>query len=280
MKEYIELNNGVKIPSIGFGTWQITDEKEVRHSIKTAIKKGYRHIDTAAIYKNEKSVGKGIKECGVARKDLFITSKVWNTERGYENTIAAFKKSLKDLQLQYLDLYLIHWPATAHQHDNWQELNNATWSALENLYSEGKIKAIGVSNFLQYHLEPLLERATIMPAVNQIEYHPGFKQQDCVNYCQENNIQIEGWSPLGRSKVLDNKLLKEIARKYNKSVAQLSLRWAIQNKIIPLPKSATPNRIEENFDVFDFTISVEDMKSIQQIKVFGNSGFDPDEVDF
>ncbi len=280
MEKSFKLNNEVQIPKIGFGTWKIQDGEAVINAIKIAVKNGYRHIDTAAIYANEKGVGIGIKECGIDRKELFITSKLWNTERGFESTLKAFEKTIKDLQLDYLDLYLIHWPANAHQFENWKQINAETWNAMEKLQDEGKIRAIGVSNFMEHHLQPLLENAKIMPSVNQIEYHPGFMQNDCVKFCKKHNIQVEGWSPLGRGGVLNNEILINIANIYHKSVAQLCIRWALQNKVIPLPKSTTPHRIKENLEVFDFEISESDMVLINQIENIGNSGLNPDTVDF
>lgn len=280
MKEHFKLNNDVKIPSLGFGTWQSPDGEIAINSIKTAIASGYRHIDAAAIYNNEKSIGLGIKNCGIEREELFVTSKLWNTERGYNTALKAFNKSLKDLNLEYLDLYLIHWPASSNQFKNWEKINSDSWRAMEELYKEGRIRAIGVSNFHQHHLEPLMENAEILPAVNQIEYHPGFTQNDCVKFCKENNILVEAWSPLGTGRVLENEILKSIAVKYNKSVAQLCIRWALQNAILPLPKSITPIRIQENFDVFDFEISESDMTTINRMNSFGFSGLNPDSVDF
>ncbi len=280
MSTNFKLNNDVKIPAVGFGTWQTPDGEAAINAIKTAMDHDYRHIDAAAIYGNEKGVGSGIKACGIDRKELFVTSKVWNTERGYETTLKAFEKSLKDLQLDYLDLYLIHWPATAHQFNNWQQINSDTWKAMEKLYTEGKIRAIGVSNFLQHHLEPLLENAVVKPAVNQIEYHPGFMQNECVKFCADNNILVQGWSPLGRGKVLEDEKLKDIAKTYNKSVAQLCIRWALQNKVLPLPKSTTPHRIKENYEVFDFEISETDMTTINGLDNLGASGLHPDSIDF
>ncbi|MGJ8551044.1 aldo/keto reductase [Winogradskyella wichelsiae] len=280
MKTYFTLNNGIKIPSLGFGTWKTPDGETAIESIKKAVEIGYKHIDAAAIYANEEGVGAGIKACGIERKDLFITSKLWNAERGYESTLKAFEKTLEDLQLDYLDLYLIHWPAAAHQFENWQEINAETWRAMEKLHNEGKIKSLGVSNFMPHHLEPLMKTAKIQPSINQIEYHPGFTQPDCIKFCADNNIQVEGWSPLGRGEVLNNGILKSIAEKYNKSVAQVCIRWALQNGVIPLPKSVTPHRIEENFDVFNFQLTASDMTVINGLEKIGASGLDPDSVEF
>ena len=205
---------------------------------------------------------------------------MWITERGYEKTLRAFNKTLKDLQLDYLDLYLIHWPATENQFDNWKVLNSETWRAMEELYKQGKIKSIGVSNFLPHHLEALMEIATIKPSINQIEFHPGFMQQECVSFCKANNILVEAWSPLGTGKMLDNDTLKTIAAKYNKSVAQLCIRWVLQNDVLPLPKSITPSRIVENLVVDDFEITVEDMQTINAMEYCGGSGLHPDKVEF
>jgi diketogulonate reductase-like aldo/keto reductase len=280
MDKFFKLNNDYTIPAVGFGTWQTPDGETAVQAVKTAIANGYRHIDGAAIYKNETGVGSGIKEANIDRKDLFITSKVWNSERGYDTTLKAFEKTLSDLQLDYLDLYLIHWPATAHQFENWKEINAETWRAMEELVVQGKIKSIGVSNFLPQHLSALLETAKIKPAVDQIEFHPGFMQAECLEFCKKNNILVEGWSPLGRGEVLENEMLKEIAAKYNKSVAQVCIRWALQNGVAPLPKSVTPHRIKENFEVFDFELSAEDVTAINQMENIGSSGLNPDKVDF
>lgn len=281
MKErHFILNNGVKIPAIGFGTWQIPDGTAAVEAIHHALEAGYRHIDTAAIYKNEKGIGQAIKESDIDRDQIFVTSKVWNTERGYQKTMAAFQKTLLDLQLDYLDLYLIHWPASANQYNNWQELNRDTWMAMEELYGKGKIKAIGVSNFMPHHLEPLLESANVLPAINQIEYHPGLRQVECVDFCVSNNILVEGWAPLGTGRVLDHPTLIEIAHRYDKSVAQLCIRWVWQNGILPLPKSSHPGRIRENIAVDDFEISDTDVAMINQLEEFGGSGQHPDRIAF
>lgn len=280
LTDTFKLNNEYKIPCVGFGTWQTPNGETALVAVKTAIQNGYRHIDAAAVYGNEVSVGKGIAEAGIARESLFITSKVWNTERGYENTIAAFEKTLSDLKLEYLDLYLIHWPANKKQFNNWKEINNDTWKALEKLYKDGKIKSIGVSNFLTHHLEALLENCEIKPMVNQIEFHPGFMQEETVNYCKKNDILVEAWSPLGTGRMLTNETLQRIALKYNKSAAQLCIRWVLQNGVLPLPKSITSSRIAENTEVFDFEITQEDMNEINVMGYCGGSGLNPDEVDF
>lgn len=280
MRTDYELSNGVLLPAIGFGTWQTPDGQTAVDAVRTALACGYRHIDTAAIYGNESSVGLGIKQSGVARHDIFVTSKLWNSERGYDSTLRAFDKSLADLGLDYLDLYLIHWPAVSKQFDNWQSLNLDSWRAMERLYDEGRIRAIGVSNFMKHHLQPLMDAAAVVPMVNQIEYHPGMMQRECVDYCRANGIVVEAWSPLGTGCLLTNELLSRLAGKYGKTVAQLCIRWALQNGTAPLPKSITPSRIESNLDVYDFKISEADMQAIDAMPYVGGSGLVPDEVDF
>lgn len=280
LSDTYRLVNGVQIPCVGFGTWQTPSGEVAVESVKTAIKAGYVHIDTAACYGNEASVGEAIKASGVEREKLFVTSKVWNTDRGYEKTLEAFEATMEKLQLDYLDLYLIHWPAIEKQFENWREINNETWRALEKLYTDGRIKAIGVSNFLPHHLEALMADAKIKPMVNQIEYHPGFTQEASVAFCKEHGILVEAWSPLGTGNVLNNETLIKIASKYNKSVAQLCIRWVLQNGLLPLPKSVTESRIIENTHVFDFEIDEEDMKTIDALPFCGGSGINPDEVTF
>ncbi|MEG0295239.1 MAG: aldo/keto reductase [Clostridium sp.] len=274
------LNNGYKIPCIGFGTFEVKDGEETLNSVVEALKVGYRHIDTATRYANEESIGLAIKKSGIKREDIFVTSKVWNSDQGYENTITAFKKSLKDLDLDYLDLYLIHWPIPATHKEDWEQSTYDTWRAMEKLYKEGKIKSIGVSNFKPHHLKPLIEKATITPMINQIELHPSHNQEDTVSFCKENNILVEAWGPLSRGKIFTVEEMQEIANKYNKSIAQVTLRWHIQNGILPLPKSVTPSRIKENLEVFDFELSKEDMNRISNIKGCVGTGIDPDNISF
>ena len=248
--------------------------------IKEALKIGYRHIDTAYFYQNEKGVGKAIRESGVKREDIFVTSKLWNSDRGYESAKAAFEKTMDNLGLEYLDLFLIHWLAIKKQFDNAEGINANTWKAFEEIYETGRVKAIGLSKFLPHHIDELMKTAKIKPMVNQIEFHPGFAQIETAKYCLENDIVVEAWSPLGRKEVLENETLVELAKKYNKSTAQICIRWVLQHDILPLPKSVTPSRILENSQVFDFAISEDDMKTIDNIPCCGGQCANPDDVDF
>lgn len=279
LQDSFVLNNGVKIPCVGFGTWQTPDGETAVAAVREALGVGYRHIDTAAAYGNEVSVGEGIRASGLARSEVFVTSKLWNTERGYDKTMAAFEKTVSDLGLDYRDLYLIHWPAAANQFENWQDINLSTWKAMTELYKAGRIRAIGVSNFLLHHLQALME-SEVQPMVNQIEFHPGQMQEETLQYCKEHGILVEAWSPLGTGRMLNNETLKTIAGKYKKSVAQLCIRWCLQNGVLPLPKSVTPSRIKENAAVFDFEITAEDMSAINSMAYCGGSGLHPDKIDF
>lgn len=279
LTDTFKLSNGVEIPCVGFGTWRSPDGETAYNAVRKALEVGYRHIDTAAAYKNEESVGRAIRESGIPREEIFVTSKLWNTERGYEKTLAAFDKTMERLGLDYLDLYLIHWPAAPHQYENWDELNMGTWKAFIELYRAGRIRAIGVSNFKPYHLESLV-KSEIVPMVNQIEIHPGMLTSETIEYCRGYDMLIEAWSPLGSGALLGDEMLAGIAEKYGKSVAQICLRWCLQQGTLPLPKSVTPERIEANTKIFDFELSDDDMTAMSDMENVGFSGFEPDEVDF
>ncbi|NLD25995.1 MAG: aldo/keto reductase [Acholeplasmataceae bacterium] len=269
MNKYFTLANGVEIPVIGFGTWQIPDGGIAYNSVLEALKAGYRHIDTAMVYGNEKSVGRAIKDSGVKREDIFVTTKLSANIKGYEEALAEFEKSMHNLQLDYLDLYLIHnvkpWSVASDGYE-YMEKNIASWKAFEKLYKEGKIRAIGVSNFLPGHLEILIKNTEIAPMVNQIRLNPQVIPTDNIKYCRENNILIEAYSPFATGRIFSDDKYEAIAAKYNKSVAQLLVRWSLQYGFLPLPKSVTATRIKENLDVFDFEITPEDMKAIGNIK--------------
>jgi methylglyoxal/glyoxal reductase len=276
LQDTTTLHNGVKMPWFGIGVFKVEEGPELVNAVKTAIKHGYRSIDTAAIYGNEVGVGRGIregmKEAGISREDLFVTSKVWNTDLGYESTIAAYETSLNKLGLEYLDLYLIHWPVEGKYKD--------AWRALETLYKEGRVKAIGVSNFQIHHLEDLMKEAEIKPMVNQVEYHPRLTQKELQSFCQKHGIQLEAWSPLMQGQLLNNEVLQEIANKYNKSVAQVILRWDLQNGVVTIPKTTKEHRIVENASVFDFELTEEDMERIDGLNQNHRVGPDPDNFDF
>ncbi len=273
------LSNGMELPSVGFGTYKSKNGEEAFSSVLEAINCGYRLIDTAEFYANEESVGNAVKESDVKREDLFITSKVWNTNRGYDNTMRAFERSLNTLGMDYMDLYLIHWPANALRYDEPHEVNVDTYKALISLYEQGVVKAIGVSNFKPHHLEPLMY-TNIKPMVNQIEFHPGFMQKETFDFCKANDIVIEGWSPMARGEVFSHPTIKTLSEKYSCTPAQLCVRWCIQHDVLPLPKSVTPDRIKSNKDVFSFKIVPEDMKLIDSMPFCGGSGHDSDKVGF
>ncbi|MFF2456072.1 aldo/keto reductase [Peribacillus simplex] len=272
IRETITLHNGVKMPQLGFGVFKVKNGNETVESVKKAIEVGYRAIDTAAIYENEEGVGQAIRECGVPREELFITSKVWNTEQGYETTLQAFDDSLHRLGLEYLDLYLIHWPGK----DKYLE----TWRALEKLYKDGKVKSIGVSNFHVHHLEKLLANSEVKPVVNQIELHPLLTQVEIRDYCAKHEIKVESWSPLGRGNLLEEPTINHIAKKHGKSSAQVLIRWHLQHDLVVIPKSITPSRIEENAEVFDFSLSLNEMNQIDALNKNERFGSNPDELLF
>ena len=256
MKNGRILVNGISIPSIGFGTYKLGDEGKTIDAIKYALKIGYRFIDTASFYENEEGIGKGIKESGVKREEIFLSTKVWNNSHGYDKAIKSFEDSMRKLDIDYLDLLLVHWPT---------KLNSETWRAFEDLYELGKIRAIGVSNFKMGHLEALKKTARIMPMVNEIEIHPCFSQKELVNYCNNYKIQVIGWSPIMKGQLLEVPLMMDLAEKYNKSIAQIALRWHIQKGIIPIPKSSHCGRMTDNIDIFNFELSEEDIRKIDKL---------------
>ncbi|MEK8216839.1 aldo/keto reductase [Paenibacillus sp. FSL L8-0463] len=276
LQDTTTLQNGVKMPWLGLGVFKIADGEELVLSVKQAIAHGYRSIDTAAAYQNERGVGQAIAEAmkdnGLNREDLFVTSKVWNADLGYDATLAAYEASLEKLGLEYLDLYLIHWPVEGKYKESWR--------ALETLYTAGRVKAIGVSNFQIHHLEDVMQDAVIKPMVNQVELHPYLSQQPLRSFSKEQGIQIEAWSPLMQGQLLEQPVLQEIAAAYGKSVAQVILRWDLQHGIITIPKSTKEQRIIENAALFDFQLSDEDMSRIDGLNRDERVGPDPDNFDF
>lgn len=270
--QFITLHNGVKMPQLGFGVWRVSPEDGV-DAVRTAIEVGYRHIDTAAVYKNEEQVGEAIRQSGIAREELFITTKVWNADQGFDTTLKAYEDSLKKLGLDYVDLYLVHWPVK----DKYLE----TYKALEKLYDEKLVPAIGVSNFHIHHLEDIAAHRNIKPMVDQVELHPMLQQNELRDYCVKNGIAIEAWSPLMQGgEALTNPIISELAEKHGKTPAQVVLRWHLQRDVIAIPKSITPSRIQENFDVFNFELSSDDMNSIASLNASKRVGPDPDNFDF
>lgn len=271
------LINGLTIPTIGLGTWQVNEN--VESIIHTGLNAGYRHIDTAVVYGNEEAIGNAIAASDFKREDIFLTTKIWNTNRGYDLVMQSFKESLERLQTDYVDLLLLHWPEKTST-EKWDEINASSWKALEELYLSGKVKAIGVSNFMVVHLNSLLKKCSIKPMINQIEYHPGYLQDDVVRYCKEHSITVEAWSPIGSGRLLQHPLLKDLAQKYNISVAQLCIQFAIQNGLVVLPKSTNPENIKNNLHLPKFTIDEHDMALINNMEEAGWSGLYPDKVDF
>jgi diketogulonate reductase-like aldo/keto reductase len=265
------LSNGVKMPWIGLGVWKVQEGQEVENAVKAAIRVGYRSIDTAAFYGNEAGVGKAIRECEIPREELFITTKVWNSNQGYETTLQAFEESRKKLGLEYVDLYLVHWPVKGKYKE--------TWKALEKLYKDGWVRAIGVSNFKVHHLEDLLGDGEMAPMVNQVEFHPLLTQKELHLFCKTHRIQLEAWSPLMRGNLSHPTLLR-LAEKYQKTPAQVVLRWDLQHEVVTIPKSANETRIRENADIFDFELSPEDMETIDSLNQNKRFGPDPDHIDF
>ena len=267
----VTLHNGVKMPVMGLGVWKAKDGPEVESAVKYAVEAGYRSIDTAAAYGNEEGVGNAIRDCGVPREDLFITTKLWNANHGYDSTLRAFDSSMKKLKLDYLNLYLIHWPVKGKYKD--------TWRAMEKLYEDGRIRAIGVCNFHIHHLEDLIDSAHVTPMVDQVEFHPLLTQEELREFCRRNKIQLEAWSPLMQGR-LDLPVLKQLGEKYGKSPAQIILRWDLQNEVVTIPKSVHKERIIENSNVFDFELSDDDMETISSQNQNRRFGADPDNFNF
>ena len=280
MKSYT-LNNGVSIPVLGFGTWKAENGEVAYQAVLEALKAGYRHIDTAAIYKNEESVGRAIRDSGIPRQEIFVTTKLWNTIHSYDETRHAFEESMEKLGLDYLDLYLIHWPnpKPLRENDEWKTRNAEVWRAMEDLYKEGKIRAIGVSNFLPHHLDALLETVRVIPAVNQVRLAPGVYQEEVVDYCREKGILLEAWGPFGQGELFEKKEVQEIAAKHGKSVAQIALAWSLAEGFLPLPKSVTASRIQSNLDCFGIELSKDEREVLKTISVTSGAPR-VDEMDF
>ncbi len=271
IKDKTVLANGVEMPWLGLGVWKARLGGEVENAVKAALETGYRSIDTAAVYKNEEGVGKALAETEVPREELFITTKVWNDDQGYETTLKAFEESRKKLGLEYIDLYLIHWPKKGKYKD--------TWKAMEKLYKEGLVRAIGVSNFHVHHLKDLISDAEVKPMVDQVEFHPYLTQKELLAYCKEEKIQMEAWSPLMQGEFIRVDLLKELAKKYGKTPSQIILRWDLQHEVVTIPKSVKEHRIQENADLYDFELSQEDMERIDALHKNYRFGPDPDTFD-
>jgi diketogulonate reductase-like aldo/keto reductase len=269
------LNNGLLMPRMGLGTFPARGTECVS-MVRYAVEAGYRLIDTAAIYKNEEEIGQGIRQCGIPRERLFITSKVWDDDHGFEPTLKAFDASMDRLGLEYLDLYLIHWPNPAQFRESFEQTNAETWRAMEKIYRSGRARAIGVSNYLPRHLGALLKTAEVKPAVNQIRLFPGFYQAELVKYCKALGIVVEAYSPLGNGKVLTSPEIVQIAEQHGKTPPQVCVRWCYQEEVIPLPKSVSQERLCNNLDIFDFSLSAEEMRFLETMKNYGGPGDHPD----
>ena len=276
--EFYTLQNGMQIPCVGLGTWQITDRGRMAEVLRRAYEEGYRLIDTAAAYGNEIAIAKAVAAAGIERKELLLSDKVWNTSRGYENVQEACKRSLKKLKTDYLDIYLIHWPASKKLFPNWAEINADTWRGMEQLWKDGYVRAIGVCNFKPHHLEELEKSAEIRPCIDQFEMHPGFLQEELLDLCRTHQILAEASSPLGNGQILDHPVIRRIAAAHEKSGAQVCLRWSLQRGAAVIPKTSDPDRLTQNIDLFDFTLSDEEMKDLDAIPYCGGIGIDPDEV--
>lgn len=279
LKDTYKIYNGVGIPCVGLGTWKSNDET-AKLAVLSALSLGYRLIDTAAAYGNERGVGAGIAASGLAREEVFVTSKLRNAAHGYKATLEAFEGTMERLGLEYLDLYLIHWPNPVQFRTHWEESTAGTWAAFEELYKAGRIKAIGVSNFMPHHIDTLMKTATVKPMVNQLKLCPGITQPEIVKYCNDNGIVVEAYSPFGTGTAFENEDMKRIAGKYGKSVGQICLKWSLQMGFVPLPKSANPMRIKENGEIFDFDLTSEDMNAIAGLVGSCGEAPNPDEILF
>lgn len=269
--DYTVLSNGLKMPWLGLGVWKVKDDGEAERTVASAIELGYRSIDTAAAYNNEEGVGAGIRNSGIARDDIFVTTKIWNANQGYESTLAAFETSRRKLGLDIVDLLLIHWPVKGKYVD--------TWRALEKLYKEGLVRSIGVSNFQIHHLQDVMQAGEFVPMVNQVEYHPLLTQKELHAFAKSNRIQLMAWSPLMQGR-LDQPVLADIGAKYGKTPAQVVLRWDLQNGVVTIPKSTNPARQQENADIFDFALTEEEIGQIDALNRDHRFGPDPDNFNF
>lgn len=272
IKDCTILNNGLKMPWLGFGVFNIKDGNEVENAVSYALEIGYRSIDTASVYGNERGVGKAIRESGIPREEIFLTTKVWNEDQRKKRTLAAFQESLERLDTDYVDLYLVHWPVEGYYLE--------TWQTMEEIYQSGRAKSIGVSNFLDYHLEDILRDSQVVPSANQMEFHPFLVQSELLKFCQNNKIQIEAWSPLMQGQIVSVQPVLKIAKKYNKTPAQIALRWNLQHEVVTIPKSVNPSRIAENAQIFDFELSQADMDALDALDQGKRLGPDPANFDF
>lgn len=269
------LNTGRTVPAIGYGTYKSVGDDSSRIFLE-AIQQGYRYLDTASFYENEAEIGRAVRESGVARPELLLASKVWKTEMGYDETMRAAERSLNRLGTDYLDLYLIHWPRPDLENPDWRTLCRETWRAMERLYGEGVFRAIGISNFLPHHIENIAVSGNVAPAVNQIEFHPGYPQLETVSYCHEHNILPQAWSPLGRTRVLRDPLIETLSENYGKTPAQICLSYALMHGVMPLPKASSPERMRENLEAASFSMEPEDVAVLDEMETTGWSGLHPD----
>ncbi len=279
-KSTVSLSNGVQIPCLGFGSWHAPENQTLEDAVLTALELGYRHIDTAAVYSNEHGIGNALKASGLPRSEIFLTDKLWNTERNYDAALRSFDRSLELLGTDYIDLYMIHWPASRGESAVWQSANAGTWRALERLCREKRVRAIGVSNFLPHHLIPLLCRSEIAPMVNTIEFHPGYPQAETVMQSKKLGMHILGWAPLGRGTLLESPVLSEIGSLHGKTPAQVCLRWSLQHGVLPIARSLSRQHLKENTEIFDFSLSADEMHRIDAMPLSGFSGLHPDYVSY